>query len=276
MFEGTGNAESPTNTTWLTLGTHQLRVLELKARVSKDPKKRGALIFVAEFEVEESAGPEGGPGHAIGERVAWMVTFGPGSAGYDPTKGTSMGDRDIRGLAEALLLGCGVNPQSIPAAQWGPLLTRMTRSEQSAAGVLVRAYTRADHYTTKDGEARTGKKTVFQAVPGQARPGIAEVYGAPATVAQPQTVAPPPRPAAPPPAPPRPPAPPAPPAPAQKPKAQTDELRAQVEAYQKGGWTAQQLLDAKVCPLFAWASERFFSPEEYMRVVADVFDDVKF
>ena len=276
MFDGVGNAEAQGGGTWLGLGNHKLEVGEIKARQSKDPEKRGAMQFIAEFTVLESAGLNGAPApHQPGDAVSYYVTFGVGSPGYDPQKNTSMGDRDIRGFAEALVEGCGGDKNTIGVAQWKPILEGMADSRQNARGVQVRANVYLDKFIYKQGprkgEQGEAKRTRFQALRGQKFPALFDVYGnTTMTLAPPPKVAPPPPAAAS-----APPVVAAPPPKTPPSSMLTTQLAALLEQHKAAGWKPEHLL-SEGCKPYQWATSNFFSAAEYTRAVETCFDQVNF
>lgn len=252
------NAETRQGGSFFRPGNHLVKVVEVQDGQSKNPKRRGALCYRVQCEVIESHPAPGEAGHYPGEKCAVVIFHGLGTPGYDPAKGTSYGDNDIKAFLEALVVSLDRKPFT---KGWGGVNRNVLGPSQSARDIQlrVRCWMEPDKKGTKD--ATTGQvvmypRTRFEPVPGQSAmagellAGVSIDGAAPLQASTRAPVAPVER--ATPPAlgitgaltPPRPPGPP--PA-AEHPM--TDEVRQQAAA-----WAAQgQTLEAATSGLLGWA-----------------------
>ena len=160
---------------FLRCGVHEVEVVEVTDAVSKNPKRRGALKYAIQGQVITSTPQEGHHAHYAGEMVGVVIFHGPGSAGYDPTKGTSFGDKDVKAFLVALVCGCGRNPSEV--AKWGPIARGVVEQAQTARGVHVKIRVYEEQGKDKvtkapsvdaDGKPIMYKRTVFEPIHGQA------------------------------------------------------------------------------------------------------------
>ena len=159
---------------FLRCGVHEIEVVEVTDAVSKNPKRRGALKYAIQGQVISSTPQDGHHAHYAGEMVGVVIFHGPGSAGYDPTKGTSFGDKDVKAFLVALVSGVGKNPSEV--AKWGPIARGVVEQAQTARGIRfkVRVYeeqgkdkvTKAPAFNP-DGTPTMYKRTVFEPIMGQ-------------------------------------------------------------------------------------------------------------
>jgi hypothetical protein len=249
------NAETRQGGSFFRPGNHLVEVSEVQDGQSKNPKRRGALCYRVQCEVIESQPAPGEAGHYAGEKCAVVIFHGLGTPGYDPAKGTSYGDNDIKAFLEQLVISVDRKPFT---KGWGTLNRNVVGPGQAARGIRlrVRCWMEPDKKGTKD--AATGQvimypRTRFEPVPGQASlagellAGVS-IDGAaplPASTRAPAAATPPASaPAAPgAPTPPRPPAPPA----AEHPMA--DEVRKQAAGWAASGQTAEAAING----LLGWA-----------------------
>lgn len=249
------NAETRQGGSFFRPGNHLVKVVEVQDGQSKNPKRRGALCYRVQCEVIESHPAPGEAGHYPGEKCAVVVFHGLGTPGYDPAKGTSYGDNDIKAFLEALVVSLDRKPFQ---KGWGALNRNVIGPSQSARDIQlrVRCWMEPDKKGTRD--AQTGQvvmypRTRFEPVPGQAAmagellAGVS-IDGAaplPASTRAPVAQTAPSTPAAP--GAPTPPRPPGPPPAAEHPM--TDEVRQQAAAWAASG----QTVEAAINGLLGWA-----------------------
>lgn len=170
---------------FLRVGVHEIEVVEVTDAVSKNPKRRGALKYAIQGQVITSTPKDGHHAHYADEVVGVVIFHGPGSAGYDPKKGTSFGDKDVKAFLVALVSGAGRNPAEV--TKWGPIARGVVEQAQTARGmrVKVRVYEeQGKDKTTKapafnpDGTPTMYKRTVFEPVMGQTDKAAALMGGA--------------------------------------------------------------------------------------------------
>lgn len=158
------NAESKNGGSFARAGEHVVEITEVQDKVSKNPKRRGALCHSVQVKVIESTV------HYPGEPVGVITFHGPGSSGYDPNKGTSYGDSDIKAFLEACVASAGGDPRAVPS--WGNVNRGVNSPTQTARGLRLRL--RAWMEPSKKGEldAKTGEvihypRTRWEPIVGQ-------------------------------------------------------------------------------------------------------------
>ena len=242
---------------FLRFGVHEVQIVEVTDTVSKHPKRRGALKYAIQAQVITSTPQDGAHAHYPGEMVGVVFFHGPGSSGYDPSKGTSYGDKDIKGFLSALVAGVGKNPAEVQ--KWGPIARGVVEAAQTARDIRVRVRVYGEAGKDKvtkapligaDGKPVIYPRQVFEPVLGQTDKAALLLAGVEAPASRTQTAQPPAVTAAP--TAPRPSAPPGPPRPG-APLHGSAEVIAAAKDWLRAGSTVAETAQN----LAAWGAESF-------------------